>query len=255
MVLVVEDDPVAGELLTHYLTTQGYAVALAASAEQALDMARRLKPVAISLDILLPDQDGLEVLSQLRAVADTERIPVIVVSITDDRELGFSLGASDWLVKPVNRERFLDAVSRAIPGGAPNGSGRTILVIDDHRETVDLLADTLERRGFRALRAYGGAEGIHLATERLPDAIVLDLIMPDLSGFEVARRLQEQEATRGIPVLVFTFKDLAADERAALNGVRRIVSKADTGDLLEAIQRIPSRRSGPNPAADGNDRA
>jgi len=255
VVLVVEDDPVAGELLCHYLTSQGYAVAQAANAEQALEMARRLKPVAITLDILLPDQDGLEVLSRLRALADTERIPVIVVSITDDRALGFSLGASDWLVKPVNRERLLDAVSRAVPATS-NGGERTILVIDDHRETVDLLADTLERRGFRALRAYGGAEGIRLATEQLPDVVVLDLVMPGLSGFEVARRLQEQEATRGIPVIVFTFKELAADEREALSGrVRRIVSKSDTVTLLDAIERIPSRRRAPDAVSEGSEPA
>jgi PAS domain S-box-containing protein len=255
MVLVVEDEPVAGELLCHYLTTQGYAVAQAGNAQQALEMARRLKPVAITLDILLPDQDGLEVLSQLRALADTERIPVIVVSITDERALGFDLGASDWLVKPVNRERFLEAVSRAVPV-TPNGSGRTILVIDDHRETVDLLADTLQRRGFRALRAYDGIDGIRLATEQLPDAVVLDLVMPGLSGFEVARRLKEQEATRGIPVMVFTFKELAADERSSLSGqVRRIVSKSDTGDLLEAIERIPSRRGAPGAVSEGREPA
>jgi CheY-like chemotaxis protein len=118
-----------------------------------------------------------------------------------------------------------------------------VLVIDDHQETVDLLADTLERRGFRALRAYGGAEGLRQATEALPDVIVLDLVMPEVSGFEVARRLQAEEATRDIPILVFTFKDLGDEERASLTGqVRRIVSKKDTGDLLEAIGRLSSRR-------------
>jgi DNA-binding response OmpR family regulator len=248
IVLVVEDDPVASELLTHYLTSHGYAVAHACNAAQALESAQRLKPVAITLDILLPDQDGLEVLAQLRALAETERIPVIVVSITDDRELGFSLGASEWLVKPVNRERFLDAVANAVPG-AESSSGKTVLVIDDHRETVDLLADTLERRGFRALRAYGGEAGLRLATREVPDAIVLDLVMPDISGFEVARQLQEQDATRAIPIMVFTFKELAAEERAVLNGqVRQIVSKSDTGDLLDAIQRIHPRRSAPQVA-------
>jgi PAS domain S-box-containing protein len=247
IVLIVEDDPVATELLSHYLTSHGYAVAHASNAEQALEMAQRLKPVAITLDILLPDQDGLEVLARLRALAATERIPVIVVSITDDRELGFSLGASEWLVKPVNRERFLNAVARAVP--APPKAGRqTVLVIDDHRETVDLLADTLEGRGFLALRAYGGEEGLRLAGQVLPDVIVLDLVMPDLSGFEVARRLQEQEPTRGIPILVFTFKELAAEERAALDGqVSRIVSKSDTNDLLAAIQQIPLRRRASQP--------
>lgn len=255
LVLVVEDDPVAAELLSHYLTSHGYAVARAGTAAAALEAAQNLRPVAITLDILLPDQDGLEVLAQLRTLAATRGIPVVVVSITDDRELGFSLGASEWLVKPVNRERFLHAVTRAIPViGA--GSGRTVLVIDDHRETVDLLADTLEHRGLRVLRAYGGPEGVRLAMERLPDAVVLDLIMPGLSGFEVARRLQEQEATRHIPVLIFTFKELSARERESLQGrVESIISKSDTGNLLNAIERLPARVSSPNVTTNGEPQA
>ncbi|HTS87180.1 MAG TPA: PAS domain S-box protein [Gemmatimonadales bacterium] len=253
LVLVVEDDPVAAELLTHYLSSQGYAVAQATTAAQALDMARRLKLVAITLDILLPDQDGLELLAQLRALTETERTPVIVVSITDDKELGFSLGASDWLVKPVNRDRFIDALTRAVPVSGAE-TGRTVLVIDDHRETVDLLAETLQRRGFRPLKAYGGVDGLRLAQEQVPDAVILDLLMPDLSGFEVARRLQENEATRNIPVMVFTFKELGADERATLTGqVHQIVSKSDTGNLLDAIARIPPRDSKPHPVPEARE--
>ncbi|MFN8650358.1 MAG: PAS domain S-box protein [Gemmatimonadales bacterium] len=245
MVLVVEDDPVSSELLTHYLVSHGYAVAHATSAAEAVALAREIRPVAITLDILLPDRDGMEVLAELRTLAETEEIPVIVVSITDDQERGRNLGVSEWLVKPVNRDRFLAAVARAAPPSQP-GEPLTILVIDDHRETVDLLADTIERRGWRALRAYGGVEGLRAAVDQQPDAIVLDLIMPDLSGFEVARRLQAMPDTRTIPVLVFTFRDLAAEELASLPGqVQQVLSKSATEELLEALNRLAPRADGP----------
>jgi PAS domain S-box-containing protein len=249
LILVVEDDPAAGELLSHYLREHGYAVAHAVTGAQAVEMAERLRPAAITLDVLLPDQDGLEVLARLRAVADTEQIPVVVVSITDDRERGVGLGAAEWLVKPVSRDDLVAAVRRAVP---PRAQARptAVLVVDDHHETVDLLAETLERRGFLALRAYEGEAAIRLANEALPDVIVLDLIMPGMSGFEVLKRLHAQPATRDIPVLIFTFKDLTEAEQSALRGqVATIVTKSDTSELLEVLNRLPpqARRRTPKP--------
>jgi CheY-like chemotaxis protein len=125
-----------------------------------------------------------------------------------------------------------------------------VLVVDDHHETVDLLAETLERRGFLALRAYEGEAAIRLANEALPDVIVLDLIMPGMSGFEVLKRLHAQPATRDIPVLIFTFKDLTEAEQSALRGqVATIVTKSDTSELLEVLNRLPpqARRRTPKP--------
>ena len=247
LVLVVEDDPVAAELLAHYLSERGYAVVHATNGAQALDLAQRLQPVAITLDVLLPDEDGLEILARLRALAETREIPVVVVSITDDRELGLTLGAAEWLVKPVNRERFVQAVIDASPGAATPRT-TTVLVVDDHRETVDLLAETLGRRGFRVLRAYDGEDGLRIARQRRPDMIVLDLVMPGLTGFEVVERLQQDEGTRSIPVLVFTFKELTEEECRVLRPhVQTVVSKSDASNLLEALQQLAAgrRRSGP----------
>jgi CheY-like chemotaxis protein/anti-sigma regulatory factor (Ser/Thr protein kinase) len=128
LVLVVEDDRTARELLSHYLVEHGYAVAHAGTAAEALEAARRLRPAAISLDMFLPDEHGLQLLTRLRADPLTKEIPVIVVSITDDREFGLQAGAAAWLVKPVQREHFIEALDRLVPNGA-NGH-RVALVVD-----------------------------------------------------------------------------------------------------------------------------
>jgi len=250
LILVVEDDPVAGELLGHYLTSNGYAVAHAWNGAQALEAAQELQPAAITLDILLPDEDGLEILSRLRSLAETRGIPVVVVSITDDRELGLSLGAVDWLVKPVQRDHLLKALEAAIPPH-PMADPVRVLVVDDHRETVDLLAETLSRRGFAPLKAHGGLEALEVAGRERPDAIVLDLVMPGVGGVEVVRQLRARPETREIPVLVFTFKDLDEEEREVLSGnVQTVVSKSEAGALLEALQRLAHRSGNSRRAAE-----
>jgi PAS domain S-box-containing protein len=235
VVLVVEDEKAASELLAEYLSKNGYAVAHARNGVEAIDLARRLQPAAITLDILLPDTDGLEVLATLRSLPETREIPVVVVSITDNRELGFSLGAVAWLVKPVDREQFLEAVCRAMPPQARRPP--TVLVVDDEPETVDFLSDLLASRGFRVLQASNGEEGVRLALEETPDAIVLDLIMPGVSGFDVVQRLREHPKTRDTRILISTVKDLSKDERAWLQGqVQKIVSKSGAEDLLRALR-------------------
>jgi len=238
VVLVVEDENVASELLTTYLSKNGYAVVRARNGAEAIDLALRLRPAAITLDILLPDTDGLEVLATLRSRPETREIPVVVVSISDNRELGFSLGAAGWLVKPVNREQFLEAVYQVMPEGRRDRR-TTVLVVDDEPETVEFLSDLLESRGFRVLRAGNGEEGVRLALQEVPDAIVLDLLMPGLTGFEVVQRLREHPKTRDIRILISTVKDLTQDEREELRGqVQRIVSKSGAEDLLQALNTM-----------------
>ena len=252
MILVVEDEKAASELLTGHLATNGYAVAHARNGEEAIDLARRLRPAAITLDILLPDTDGLEVLATLRSLPETRDIPVVVVSLSDNRELGFSLGAAGWLVKPVEREQFLDVVCRAIPAGAHRPT--TVLVVDDEPETVDFLSDLLESRGFRVLGAHSGEAGVHLAREESPDVVILDLIMPGLSGFEVVQRLREHPKTRDIPIFISTVKDLTGDERERLQGqVQTILSKSGAEDVLQALRRLAVDGRQPASAALGSE--
>ena len=238
LVLVVEDDTTGRELLSHYLLENGYAVAYAGTGAEAFELARRLKPAAISLDILLPDEHGLDLLRRLHAEPETRDIPVIVVSITDDRELGLSAGAAAWLVKPVNRRQFIDALDRVMPNGNFAGN-KLALVVDDDAEAVELATDVLRQRGFEVLQAFGGSDGLALALDRLPGLIVLDLSMPGMSGFIVAQQLRANPRTRHTPILVSTALDLSSAEREALlHHVQTIVPKSGPGGILEALERL-----------------
>ena len=238
LILVVEDDRLARELLAHQLVDAGYRVAHASTGEQAVALAKELRPAGITLDILLPDGDGLDVLAQLKSLPETRDIPVIVVSITENRELGLTLGAIDWVVKPVNRTDFLAAVRRAVVGHADNVSA-TVLVVDDEPATVELLTDMLSSQGYRVLSAPDGRQGIELARAERPDLIVSDLLMPEATGFEVVRELRGHPECREIPILIFTVKDLSPEERERLRGsVQAIVTKGATGDLLREVARM-----------------
>jgi len=238
LVLVVEDDPRAGDLLGHYLKEAGYRVAHAASGSQAIALAKSLKPNAITLDILLPGEDGLAILGQLKGAPETKDIPVVVVSITEHRELGYSLGAVEWLVKPVQRESFVTAVRRTL-GTAPTEGSPRILIVDDEPATVELLTDLLTSQGFRTIAAHDARQGIATALAQRPDAIVLDLMMPGEPGFEVVRQLRDHSWGRNVPILVFTAKDLSAEERSHLyDGVQAVVAKNGPAELLSELARV-----------------
>ena len=241
LVLVVEDDAKSGELLSHYLRSVGYRVARAANGVQALAQARALRPDAITLDILLPDRHGHEVLALLKAQPETREIPVVVVSITENRELGLSLGAADWLVKPARREDFIAAMQRAANGatGLAGDHVATVLVIDDEVTVLEFLTDVLSHQGFRVIAARGGREGLARAADSSPDVVVLDLMMPDVSGFDVVREIRAGAEGRNVPIVVFTVKDLTARERAELATVHGVVQKGRGREaLLHALRSI-----------------
>jgi signal transduction histidine kinase/CheY-like chemotaxis protein len=238
LVLVVEDDQHAGDLLGHYLSEAGYRVAHASSGVQALALARSLKPDAITLDILLPGEDGLAILAQLKASPETKDIPVVVVSITEHRELGLSLGAVEWFVKPVQRDGLIKAVRRAV-GVLPAGSTPSVLAVDDDPAAIELVTDLLTSQGFRVTAAHDGHQGIAAALTQRPDVIVLDLLMPGLNGFEVVRRLRDDPIGRNIPILVFTGKELTVADRAQLqDSVLAVVPKDGPAELLSQLARV-----------------
>jgi signal transduction histidine kinase/DNA-binding response OmpR family regulator len=238
LVLIVEDDKHAGELLGHELLQAGYRVARAATGERAVALARELQPDAITLDVLLPDQDGLKVLAELKALPETQGIPVVIVSITEGPDLGFSLGAADWLVKPAKPAHFLATVRKAITGMEAVAT-QTILVIDDEAPTVELLTDMLRPQGYRVLGANDGLRGLALARAERPHLIVLDLVMPGLTGFEVVQELRQYPETREIPILIFTVKDLSPEERERLRGsVQAVVTKGASADLIRELARV-----------------
>jgi len=239
LVLIVEDNRQARDLLAHYLNEAGHRVAMAATGEEAIVLARQLKPDVITLDILLSGQDGHDVLAQLKASPETWDIPVVVVSITENRELGLSLGAADWFVKPARRDDFLGAIHRVLGEDGASGAAK-VLVVDDEPSVLEFLDDLLGMQGFRVITARDGSQAIALALAHKPDVIVLDLVMPKISGFDVVSELSRRDETRDIPILVFSVMDLAPEERQRLQGrVKAIVMKGGGRDhLLRELARV-----------------
>jgi CheY-like chemotaxis protein len=216
-VLVVEDDPQAAELLRLYLEGTGCSVEIAWDGEEGFAKACQLRPALITLDLLLPKLDGWDLLVRLKGHAATREIPVVIVSIKEERGKGFTLGAADYLVKPVSREELVHALQR-VSLTRPPREAVTILAIDDDPMALELVDTVLSGEGFRVLKAFGGAEGLAAARREMPALIILDLLMPEVDGFTVVERLRADAATAAIPIVILTSKHLTADEKARLNG-------------------------------------
>ena len=236
--LVVEDDPQAAELLCGVLAKAGFSATVVPDGEKALEVLKNRKPCVILLDILLPKMSGWQVLDAVKGNPETRDIPLIVVSITEDRKLGFTRGVLEWFVKPVDQDVLIDALEKArTVGGLPC---RIVLLIDDDANLVELTADALRKEGYTVSTALGGREGLDKALEKMPDLIVLDMMMPDMTGFEVIEALQKKDETRDIPILVFTAKDLSSKEQEFLHRSATTVMKKTDGEeeLLKMIGRI-----------------
>ena len=240
LVLVVEDDPPAAELLARQLERAGFRAETVRSGADVLTTARRKKPAAITLDILLPGVDGWEVLTRLKHDEITSSIPVIVISVVDNPELGMALGAVDYFVKPVPAKDLINRLRRFDFG--PNGAHkRQVLVVDDERANRDWLTEVLEPAGFGVIPAAGGREAIELARSRQPDLVLLDLMMPEVSGFDVVEALRSEESTSAMPIMILTAKDLTDADKRQLNGrVSTILQRGSTGasDLVGMLRRV-----------------
>ncbi|TAN33668.1 response regulator [bacterium] len=239
LVLVVEDDPKAAELLVHYLRSAGYRPEVARHGGEALEKAKRLQPVAITLDVLLPKLDGWEVLARLKRDRKTAHIPVVVVSVVDEQSLGRVLGAADYFVKPVSRDALIARLSRYAFTAKVKEREVTVLLVDDELEALELLANILEPLGFTVIKAASGEEGIQSTRRCRPDLVILDLMMPGMTGFEVVKVLKADLYTRAIPILIVTAKDMNEHDKAALNGdVEAVLSKGSLAsmDLLAWLE-------------------
>ena len=241
LVLVVEDNLQAANLLKRYLDRGGFRSVVAISGIEAVAKARELHPVAITLDILLPGIDGWSVLTELKHDEITRDIPVVVVSVVDDPELGRALGAIDYLVKPVDGKALLQRLAKYTFTNKVGTQETRILVVDDEPANVQWLEGVLRPAGFSVLSARGGQEGIDLAKKERLDLVLLDLMMPRVSGFDVVEALHADEKTRSIPIMVLTAKDLTSEDKRQLNGhVAAVLSRGSTGapDLLDWLQRL-----------------
>jgi signal transduction histidine kinase/DNA-binding response OmpR family regulator len=214
-VLVVEDDPHSAELLELYLEGAGYRVAHARDGAEGLELARRLRPRAVVLDILLPRVDGWDLLARLKADPATAACPVVVVSMLDERGKGFALGAAEYLVKPVGREQMLEALARCLPAGAERA---TVLVIDDDPVDRRLAAAALEPAGYQVVTAAGGDEGLARIRRERPAVVLLDLLMPGVDGFAVIEEVRADPALAEVPIVVLTAKEMLPADRERLAG-------------------------------------
>jgi signal transduction histidine kinase/DNA-binding response OmpR family regulator len=240
LVLVVEDDPAAAELLTRQIERAGFRTQVARMGNQALVEARAKQPAAITLDILLPDLDGWEVLTRLKNDTATSKIPVIVVSVVDNPELGIALGAMDYFVKPVAAGELMGRLAKFKIGHA-KGQQPTVLVVDDEAANREWLERVLEPAGFTVVMAEGGQEAIDIARASPPDLVMLDLMMPNVTGFDVVEALRAQPSTQNIPIMVLTAKTLTDSDIRQLNGhVSTILRRGSTGasDLLSLLKQV-----------------
>jgi signal transduction histidine kinase/DNA-binding response OmpR family regulator len=236
-VLVIDDDPAVRELLQRFLSKEGVRVVSAAGGEEGLRLARELRPAAITLDVMMPGMDGWAVLTALKADADLADTPVIVLTIVDDKNMGYALGAADYLTKPVDRDRLV-AILQKYRGEDPS---RPVLVVEDDATTREMLRRMLEKEGWAVTEAKNGRFALECVAEQRPALILLDLMMPEMDGFQFTEALRKLEAWRSIPIVVVTAKDLTAEDRVRLNGcVEQILQKGAYGReaLLAEVREL-----------------
>jgi CheY-like chemotaxis protein len=247
-VLVVEDGREDTKSLAGPLAQEGYRVTTAASGADGLRLAREEKPEAIILDVVNPDFDGWTILRLLKTDAELCDIPVILVTVLGDHDMGFALGAAEHLTKPINPKELLRLLARIRrPEVAPD-----VLVVDDDQSTRDMLSRMLVREGWRVREAANGAECLELLATAVPAVMLLDLMMPEVDGFEVLRTIRQTPAWRDIPVVIVTSKDLSRDELEWLRGHALDVFQkgaysrseliATVRAMVDAARLAPSRR-------------
>jgi len=238
-VLVIDDDPSVRELLKRLLEGDGYQVITAVDGDEGLETARRERPEAITLDVVMPGQrDGWAVLKELKASPETESIPVIMVSIMADAENGFALDVEDYLVKPVDIERLSRVMSR-VTRSAPQ---RNLLIVDDDEEAREALARLLKESGWESSFAANGIEALDILKKTRPAAIVLDLMMPEMDGFEFLKNIQKDPQLNSIPVIVMTGKEPTLEERLFLEKrVGMILKKDGNSSGQEVLKTINQR--------------
>jgi len=252
-VLVVDDEPGVCELLSGFLVASGYEVVTTQDGAEALRLAEELHPFAITLDVLMPNMDGWEVLAKLKGSESTADIPVIVVSVSEDRATGNALGATAFVVKPITKELLLaefDRLSRW-------RTIRNVLVVDDDATVREYFSTVLRERGYQTVAVPSGEEALASVSSYRPDAIVLDLMMPGVDGFEVLSRLREDPATYDLPVVVVTAKDLTPHEQHSLAETsERVIGKGvmEKDRLLQELETTLIQLASRNLAREGENK-
>lgn len=234
-ILVVDDDPKMIKSISEYLHEAGYKVISTSAGKKALKLAEKHQPVAITLDIIMPDMDGWEVLQKLKNNPKTKNIPVIIVSVSEDRDTGFALGAIGYVNKPIDKKILLSEIYTL------HRSPGSVMIVDDNKFELNHISGILEAQKIETVLATGGDECIKLLENKIPDILILDLMMPGMNGFEVLEKIRKQPETKNLPVIVVTAKDLTKGDKEILTGnVSSVVAKSDSTpqDLFKAIKKI-----------------
>jgi CheY-like chemotaxis protein len=235
---VVDDELPARELLTNYLSP-AYRVVTAESGAEAAEKAKQLLPDAIILDVLMASGNGFETLVALRKQPESADLPIIILSIVDQKEVGFALGATDYLVKPIRKPVLLETICKYVPRDVDDDF--TILLVDDDVNTLELLEETLRSVGYETQSVQTGARALEVLSSKLVGAVLLDLLMPGMDGFQVIRRIRERENLRDLPIFVMTGKSLTSEEIALIGReTQALFSKNGEWqpELLAEINRV-----------------
>jgi two-component system sensor histidine kinase ChiS len=241
-ILVVEDDLQSANFIKHCLEVEGYRAIHVGTGANALEEAKRFRPVAITLDIILPVKDGWEVLQELKSDPATQDIPVIIISVSDNKDLAYSLHADDYFLKPVDRDQLVKRI-RKLHATQNKKALYRILVVDDDARSLSMITKLLRREGFEVKKAGDGVEAMSYLNSSQLDLVILDLMMPRMNGFEVVELMRRDKQLKEIPIIILTAKELTKDEREMLTGqVRKLMAKASfsTEDLLHEINRVLS---------------
>lgn len=236
-VLVIDDDPTARDLMQRFLTKEGYTPYVAATGEEGLKLAREVKPIAITLDVMMPSMDGWSVLSSLKADVELADIPVIMLTIVDDKNLGYALGASDYMTKPIQWERLSSLLQKYRHGEPPH----RVLLVEDDLASRQMTRTMLERAGWTVAEAENGQIALEQVREQKPLLILLDLMMPEMDGFTFVSELRQHPEWNDIPIVVLTAKDVTLEDRMRLNGyVEKVLQKGSTSreELLNQVRDL-----------------
>lgn len=246
-ILVVDDEPDVLTIISDYLSGEGYNIITTTSGKDAVGLAQRHRPFAITLDVIMPEMDGWEVLQQLRQTHDTKNIPVIIVSVSDDKATGIALGAVGYISKPVNKDLLIAEINKI--GG--HEAFNRILLVEDSEAAVIQVKTVLEDAGYIVDVVRGGQEALDYMSHIIPDGIILDLMMPEVDGFQVLEEMRSAEDTAKIPVLVLTARDLTPEDlgRLSANNIRQLIQKGDVDrqDLLFKVRLMLGAEPGLQP--------
>jgi signal transduction histidine kinase/DNA-binding response OmpR family regulator len=245
-VLVIEDDRVTAQLIQSQLTSAGYQVTLCEEPQNALDIAAQLQPSAITLDIVMKPRNGWEVLVQLKRDPRTAGIPLIVVSIVDQPSMGTLLGADEYLVKPVDKTTLLGAIARHARPRSGAKPGQPILIVEDDAPTREFIAEMLSAQGYAVATAADGAEARSQVAASLPELVILDMMLPKVSGFELLGEWRASLRTAALPVFVLTSKDLSQEEQGYLRTHAEVLLRKQQpwhDALIKQLERVVSPRA------------